>query len=105
MCYLCHKMVKHGAWNDGSHRATCAEENKEYLDKLSTPCDVYCPQCESKLRLWPVQDHAKFKCHSKDCIHHQSGHELDNDGSNRFNCFLHDYDICGDCVMKARATV
>ena len=100
LCYLCHAKISAHLWQEGNHRQDCAEKHKQFLDNLPCPCDINCPQCGLKLRLWPVQDHAKFKCHSKECVHHKAGHELDNDGSNRFNCFLHDYNVCGECVMK-----
>jgi hypothetical protein len=95
-CYLCHISVKAKVWTE--HRAGCAQNNLPFLNGLPTPCSIFCPQCDNKLRLWPVQDHAKFRCHSKktSCKHH--GLELNNDGSNRFNCYIHDFDMCGECV-------
>lgn len=99
LCYLCHDKIKYGQW--ATHREKCLKDHSRFLDNLPTPCEVFCPQCGLKLRLWPVQDHAKFKCRAKNCIHHKQGREVNNDGSNRFNCFQHDYDLCGECVVKA----
>ena len=73
LCYLCHSKVASHLWHNGTHREACEQNNRQFLDNLPTPCDVFCPKCEIKLKLWPVQDHAKFRCHSKQCLHHKPG--------------------------------
>ncbi len=59
---------------------------------------VTCVKCQDKkMLLWPATQ-STFGCSNSYCP--QAGRVLLSDGSNRYNCFLCDLDLCSDCVVK-----
>jgi len=61
---------------------------------------VRCPTstCGQKLRLWPAME-GTWYCDS--CPPSKKIFPKTNDGNNRLNCFLCDYDLCTECCIVA----
>lgn len=87
------------SWLDGSHRQECALKNGLFFSNANTT-NVQCPQCFGYLIQWPDKG-AHFTCHGSGCLF--KGDSIVNTGSNRFNCFLCDYDLCFACVKRSGA--
>ena len=60
------------------------------------PYNVLCPKCGSRLKQWPSRG-PEFYCEGVGCTRVGG---IDNNGSNRFNCFICDYDLCLQCVRR-----
>lgn len=118
ICYLCNKKVARSEWEkqETGHRSYCAVKSKEhrglfsirhfrwksqfspFLDVLSEmprtslPCD----NCGELLRIWPSNmGPVQFRCSDDECW--SKGDIIHNDGTNRFNCFTCDLDLCREC--------
>ena len=127
LCYLCNKRVPREEWNnkeESGHRSYCAVKSKTHrgsymlhldphfyvsillladllseLPRTSLPCE----QCGELMRIWPMNLGPQwFRCKETQC---SAGDSLiRNNGTNRFNCFTCDLDICrecGDCAEMA----
>ena len=98
-CYLCLGDVKLAFWTDGSHRKACARGNMSVLAALRTPFTfARCPKCENRLRQWPDRG-TYFTCDGANCPLGEAA-KIVNNGENRFNCFVCDYDLCLTCVRR-----
>ena len=112
-CYLCCEMVNMEDWVKGTHRRRCMEENKETLDMMreQKDLDIKCGKCGGNLRMWShfrkkqLDNNSNFIC---DVCHEGltdgAAHkhiERKNENNNRFNCFLCDYDVCKECVVRS----
>ena len=91
-------------WANGSHRMRCAKKNQHVIETMPIVYDIKCPGCTRKLRLWPNLGDP-FKCdEGPDCLSTMVGPyapgDIQNDGTNRFNCFRCDYDLCRSCVRN-----
>ena len=62
------------------------------MPRTSLPCD----NCGELLRIWPGNlGPSFFKCCDPDCW--SKGATIHNNGTNRFNCFTCDMDLCREC--------
>ncbi|XP_023341120.1 uncharacterized protein LOC111711101 [Eurytemora carolleeae] len=101
VCYLCLDKIRIQDWNSGEHRRQCAFRYASDLTNLLQHDRVKCPKCESRLRLWPEGRGPSFSCDSDDSLEcADKGSQIKNNGKNRYNCFLCDYDLCESCVQK-----
>jgi len=98
-CYLCVQRVSFSQWKQGSHRRKCAETNKEVLKRMKSPENnkIRCPKCGARLRVWPANHGPPFSCSSSHC---PIVGRVRSSGSNRFNCFLCNFDLCESCVYR-----
>lgn len=96
MCYLCRVYVNDSHWNDGSHRKDCATRNRQLIQnwpKINSKCF----RCFKRLIQWPkIGPH--FYCDGTYCP--LNGASIKNTGSNRFNCFICDFDLCLNCINR-----
>ena len=100
VCYLCNKKVSSSEWvkEETGHRSYCAVKSKEHRDVLSEmprtslPCD----NCGELLRIWPSNmGPPYFRCKESSCW--SKAALIQNNGTNRFNCFTCDLDTCREC--------
>ena len=97
-CYLCTRKIRQDLWESGEHRRRCAEENADILEVMEEAHkNVTCPRCGKCLKLFPARGQF-FICQGGGC---EQGHSsCVNTGTNRFNCFICDYDLCLTCMNK-----
>jgi len=96
LCYLCQSEINNFLWDNGTHRRMCGNttSGKTKLEAMPQPFNVFC-QCGDKLRLWPEME-GTWNCDT--CPSSSEVFPKTNDGNNRLNCFLCDYDICAECA-------
>ena len=80
-----------------------------YLAKLFSSTDILsemprtsmpCKNCGELLRIWPSDMGPNFfKCNENDCW--SNSVLILNNGTNRFNCYTCDIDICRECAKGA----
>jgi len=106
ICYLCLSPVKLSSWADGSHRKKCIEKHIEVISLFPSLPSLVCRHCGGVLRLWPAQvGGPKFRCDSGLPLCPVIGQDVDNVGSNRYNCFTCDHDLCQGCVHALASSV
>jgi len=98
ICHLCLSKVAIKPWSNGAHRRKCARGNAQIIDRMPIPFDVRCIKCSQHLRQWPRRG-PRFRCDGgRGC---PTGRILaENNGANRFACFLCNYDLCRTCVQR-----
>ena len=93
-------LVSGNEWvkQETGHRSYCAVKSKEHRDILSEmprtslPCD----NCGELLRIWPSNmGPPYFRCKESSCW--SKAALIQNNGTNRFNCFTCDLDTCREC--------
>ena len=89
------------------------EENKETLDMMreQKDLDIKCGKCGGNLRMWShfrkkqLDNNSNFMCDvCNEGLTDGAAHthlERKNENDNRFNCFLCDYDVCKERVMRS----
>lgn len=90
-CQLCRKEVIKAKFDQ--HRLVCPGRNN-YGDL--TAIRSKCGKCERNLRLIPKENGGKFICDMEDCGTY--GSKLNNEGDNRYNCFVCNFDKCKKCL-------
>lgn len=58
--------------------------------------NITCRKCTCNLRIWPATLGSNFTCDQPHCIN--EGFEIVNNGTNRLNCYVCDFDMCSDCA-------
>jgi len=106
VCYLCLSPVKLSTWADGSHRKKCLEKHIEVISLLPSLPSLVCRHCAGALRLWPAQvGGPQFRCDSGLPLCPIGGRDVTNNGSNRYNCFSCDHDLCQGCVRALSSSL
>ena len=99
-CFIVSILVSGNEWvkQETGHRSYCAVKSKEHRDILSEmprtslPCD----NCGELLRIWPSNmGPPYFRCKESSCW--SKAALIQNNGTNRFNCFTCDLDTCREC--------
>ena len=100
ICHLClNTFTQSGDYDErvfGIHRRQCAVTMAPMLDYF-VQAYLKCPKCKKHMKRWPKQGPA-FCCTNQNCQNHRS--PLENNGTNRYLCFVCDYNLCGSCMEK-----
>lgn len=127
-CHLCLERIWNDKWMSGEHRRQCSATLFQKLDKMPQHHSKKCPLCRETVRMWPelgeeMNQGDAFKCYNSQCLNVSEESEdgnliqrmvhdcvigpklgdIQNNGNNRFCCFLCNVSFCLQCVNAVEA--